>query len=135
MLPRELSLADLKTAIRHIKQVTDCVELVVGGRGALVAWDSANDELRRTVDFDIGITREGRMLGVHNFDAQLGIKSAFGASTGFYIENAGESLLTDRLPEGWRERAAKVEVEGVTALCLSPVDLAINKLAWIIHEL
>lgn len=129
MLPRELGLEDLKTAIRHLKQVTDCRELVVGGRGALVAWAvSGSDELLRTVDFDIGITKEGQTLGVKDFDEKLGVKSEFGASTGFYIEHAGESLLTDRLPDGWRDRAAKVEVDGVVALCLSPVDLAINKL-------
>ena len=106
MLQRSLDLADLETAIRSIKQVTDCHELVLGGRGALVAWEPRSDELLRTVDFDIGITKEGRILGVKDFDAKLGMKSEFVAAHGFYIEHAGESLLTDRLSDGWRERAA-----------------------------
>ncbi|MCX6856453.1 MAG: hypothetical protein NTV80_16300 [Verrucomicrobia bacterium] len=128
MLQRSLDSADLEIAIRGVKQVTGCLELVIGGRGALVAWAPDSAELLRTVDFDVGITQEGGFLGLKEFDEKLGIKSEFSLAHGFYIEHAGESLLTDRLAEGWRERAHCLEIDGVVALCLAPMDIVMNKL-------
>jgi hypothetical protein len=122
---RQLGIADLTVAVREVRRVTGCLELVVGGSGALGA--RAGD-LLRTVDFDIGITQEGTLQGVKDFDSKLGKQSEFVESHGFYVEHAGESLLTDLLPAGWRERAVRFTIEEVSVLCLAPVDIAINKL-------
>jgi hypothetical protein len=125
---RRLGIEDLTVAVREIKRVTGCLEIVVGGSGALVVSEAQAGELLRTVDFDIGITQEGSLKGVKEFDLELGPRSEFSEANGFYVEHAGESLLTDRLPEGWRERATNVTIEGVSVLLLAPVDIAINKL-------
>jgi hypothetical protein len=125
---RQLGIADLTVAVREVRRVTGCLELVVGGSGALVALGARAGELLRTVDFDIGITQEGTLQGVTDFESKLGKQSEFVESHGFYVEHAGESLLTDLLPAGWRERAARFTIEEVSVLCLAPVDIAINKL-------
>ena len=124
----ELDRGDLVTAIRHIKEVTGCIEVVVGGRGALVAFADSESGLLATLDFDVGILVEGVSTGIHSFAERLGRGSQFAEEHGFYIEHAGEEILTDYLPSGWRERACRMEVDGVIAYCLAPVDVAINKL-------
>ena len=58
---RCLGLADLELAVREVKRVTGCLELVVGGSGALVVSGGRANDLLRTVDFDIGITKEGTL--------------------------------------------------------------------------
>lgn len=128
MSPRPLGITDLEVAVREVKRVTGCLELVVGGSGALVVSEERAEELLRTVDFDIGITKEGTMQGVADFESKLGKQSEFAHSHGFYVEHAGEELLTDRLPDGWRERATCLTMEDVSVLLLAPVDIAINKL-------
>ena len=125
---RQLGIADLTVAVREVRRVTGCLELVVGGSGALVALGARAGELLKTVDFDIGITKEGTLRGVKDFELQLGKQSEFAEKHGFYVEHAGESLLTDLLPDGWRERATRFTLEEVSVLCLAPVDIAINKL-------
>jgi hypothetical protein len=123
----ERSRQDLATAIRHVAAVTGCREMVVGGRGALVV-SAASAALVATQDFDIGITVEGDRRGMQSFEAELGRASPFAAQHGFYVEHAGAELLTFALPDGWQTRATRLEVEGVVALCLAPVDVALNKL-------
>jgi hypothetical protein len=127
MLPRELTHNDLYKVVEHVASVTGCSEFVIGGRGALVASCDGHD-LLATVDFDIGITLEGEIRGLETFESELGASSAFAAENGFYIEHAGAEMLTYVLPEGWRDRALRLQRGGVTALCLAPVDVAINKL-------
>jgi hypothetical protein len=127
MQPRELNLKDLKLVITRVAEVTGCREFVIGGRSALV-MNCSSPTLLCTQDFDIGITEEGDRRGIHTFEAELGKASPFAAEHGFYIEHAGAEMLTFVLPDGWRERAIRVEETGVVALCLSPVDVAINKL-------
>lgn len=128
MTLRRLGIDDLEVAVREIKRVTGCLELVVGGSGALVVCEARAGELLRTVDFDIGITKEGAMRGVSDFESKLGKRSEFAATHGFYVEHAGEPLLTDLLPDGWRARATRLAMEEVSVLLLAPVDIAINKL-------
>ena len=125
---RCLGLADLEVAVREVKRVTGCLELVVGGSGALVVSEGRANDLLRTVDFDIGITKEGTLQGVKEFEALLGKRSQFAQTHGFYVEHAGESLLTDLLPDGWRDRATCLAIADVSVLLLAPVDVAINKL-------
>ena len=125
---RCLGLADLEVAIREVKRVTGCLELVVGGSGALVVNEGRVDDLLRTVDFDIAITKEGTMQGFKEFEALLGKRSEFAQTHGFYVEHAGESLLTDLLPDGWRDRATCLAMDEVSVLLLASVDIAINKL-------
>jgi uncharacterized protein YicC (UPF0701 family) len=127
MLMHELSQDDLLTALRSIARVTGCRELVVGGRGALVV-SSASAALRATQDFDIGITLEGTGRGMTTLDGELGKASAFAAEHGFYVEHAGAEMLTFVLPSGWQMRVTRIETEDLVALCLAPVDVAINKL-------
>jgi len=127
MLARELNRQDLMLVIRRVAEVTGCREFVIGGRSALV-MSCASPTLLCTQDFDIGITQEGERRGIDTFDAELGKASPFAAAQGFYIEHAGAEMLTFVLPDGWRTRAACVEADGVTALCLSPLDVAVNKL-------
>ena len=127
MQPRELDIRDLKLVIKRVAEVTGCQEFVIGGRSALVMICSSAT-LLCTQDFDIGITVEGERRGMHTFEEELGRGSPFAAEHGFYIEHAGAEMLTFILPDGWRERAIRVEETGVVALCLSPVDVAINKL-------
>ena len=62
------------------------------------------------------------------FEELLGKRSEFAQTHGFYVEHAGESLLTDLLPDGWRERATCLVMDAVSVLLLAPVDIAINKL-------
>jgi hypothetical protein len=127
MQPRELTHQDLLTVMGRVAAVTGCREFVIGGRGALVVA-CASPTLLATVDFDIGITIEGERRGMDTFEQELGAASPFAAEHGFYIEHAGAEMLTFVLPEGWQSRAARFEAQGVTALCLAPVDVALNKL-------
>jgi hypothetical protein len=127
MRERELSRKDLMVVIHRVAEVTGCCEFVIGGRSALV-MACASSALLCTQDFDIGITEEGTRRGINTFEAELGRGSAFAVEHGFYVEHAGAEMLTFVLPEGWRTRAVRVEAVGVVALCLAPVDVAINKL-------
>lgn len=127
MQPRELNQRDLMVVIQRVAEITGCREFVIGGRSALV-MTCASAELLCTQDFDIGITEEGEGRGIHTFDSDLGRSSLFASEHGFYIEHAGAEMLTFVLPDGWRERATRVSGHGVTALCLAPVDVAINKI-------
>jgi hypothetical protein len=127
MSARELREKDLRTLIEQVAAVTGCREFIIGGRGALVVT-AASAALMTTVDFDIGISIEGERRALNTFEAELGPGSAFAAEHGFYVEHAGAELLTFVLPVGWQDRATKIEANGVVALCLAPVDIAINKL-------
>lgn len=60
-------------------------------------------------------------------DGSIGELSPFHDAFGYYAHGVG--VETAILPAGWRDRWIRVESEGAIGWCLSPVDLAISKLA------
>ena len=81
-----------------------------------------------TEDIDLYPTGEGLDYDVlAKLDPELGVQSDFFAKHGFYVQRVGDWTVMYQ-PEGWEGRAIRLEVDGIKAIVLHPIDLAYNKL-------
>lgn len=131
---KAINIDDLKQAVLATAEIEKRVansearppqnDFVVIGRGAL-AGSTASPELRTTEDLDIIVknwnTRE-------EVDKEFGKKSHFRTTNRYYIQGVDDFAVM-YLPEGWANRAQKVEISPtVNAHLLAPIDLAAAKL-------
>lgn len=121
--------ADLEHIIRAAGSIADSPRLVViGSQAILASFPEAPAELTGSAEADtypLDAPEKADLI-----DGSIGEKSPFHETFGYYAH--GVAPETAVLPEHWRSRLVPVENEntrGVTGLCLSPVDLAISKLA------
>lgn len=121
--------ADLEHIIRAAGSIADTQQLViVGSQAILGSFPDAPDELTRSQEADtypVEAPEKAELI-----DGSIGEKSPFHETFGYYAHGVGPETAV--LPTNWRSRLVPVRNEntrGVTGLCLSPVDLAISKLA------
>ncbi len=117
------------TAIKKAAEVYRCDHFIVVGRGSLsVSMPDAPAAMRTTGDIDLFSTFDPALVDQWAAaDSSVGAGSEFFDQHGFYIERVGEWTLMDQ-PEGWQDRAIKLNIEDIDVLVLHPLDLAYNKL-------
>lgn len=121
--------ADLEHIIRAAGSIVDAQKLVIiGSQAILGSFPDAPAELTVSAEADtypLDAPEKADLI-----DGSIGEKSPFHETFGYYAH--GVSPETAVLPANWQRRLVAVQNEntrGVTGLCLSPVDLAISKLA------
>lgn len=119
---------ELEHAIRAACDVAGETEVyVLGSQAILGEHPDAPEGLRQSAEVDV--TPKHHPERADAIDGALGELSRFHQTFGFYVH--GISLDAATLPEGWRERAVRVQNEntyGFTGLCLEAHDLAASKL-------
>ena len=127
--PLALDRQHFATAIKKAAEVYQCDHFIVVGRGSLsVSMPDAPAVMRTTSDIDLFSTFDKERVDAWAAaDASIGAGSEFFDQHGFYIERVGEWTLMDQ-PEGWQDRAIKLNIEGIDVLVLHSLDLAYNKL-------
>lgn len=120
--------AELEHAIRAACDVADETAIyVLGSQAILGQHPDAPQGLRRSAEVDVSPKNHPERADA--IDGALGELSRFHQAFGFYVH--GISLGAATLPEGWTERAVRVQNEntyGFTGLCLEAHDLAASKL-------
>ena len=104
------------------------VFVVVGSQALLGVARNAPADLLVSMEADMYPEDAPEMADL--VDGTIGELSPFHETFGYYAHGVGPA--TAALPSGWRERVAVIEssaTEGVRGLCISPVDLAVSKLA------
>ncbi len=121
--------ADLEHIIRAAGSIADTQQLViVGSQAILGSFPDAPAEL--TVSQEVDTYPLDKPEKADLIDGSIGEMSPFHETFGYYAHGVGPETAV--LPSGWRSRLVPLRNEntrGVTGLCLSPVDLAVSKLA------
>ena len=99
--------------------------VVIGSQALLASHPDAPEALVRSMEVDLYPLEEPEKADL--IDGSIGELSPFHDTFGYYAHGVG--IETAILPTGWRGRWIRVETEGAVGWCLSPVDLAISKLA------
>ncbi len=120
---------DLEHIIRAAGNITDCRKLVIiGSQAILGSFPHAPAELTVSQEADTYPLESPEKADL--IDGSIGEKSPFHDTFGYYAH--GVSPETAVLPGSWQTRLVTVQNEntqGITGLCLNPVDLAVSKLA------
>ena len=124
-----LGLDEFRAAVRAAAEVYGLREFVVMGRGSLSAsLPGSAASLRMTEDIDlypVGDSLDYDRLA--SLDPELGVQSDFFSSHGFCVQRVGDWTVMYQ-PDGWEDRAVRLEVDDIKVTVLSPIDLAYNKL-------
>ena len=99
--------------------------VIIGSQALLASHPDAPEELLRSMEVDLYPLEAPEKADL--IDGSIGELSPFHDTFGYYAHGVG--VETAILPSGWRSRWIRVETEGAVGWCLSPVDLAISKLA------
>lgn len=106
--------------------LSGCREMVViGSQSLLASHPDAPEDLLRSMEVDLYPLEEPEKADL--IDGSIGELSPFHDAFGYYAHGVG--VETAVLPSGWRHRWIRLESEGAVGWCLSPVDLAVSKLA------
>jgi len=127
--PRLHSTADIVAAVKGLHEITGPQNCVILGTMALLPVLGDKDTwLRQSIDIDL-VTAKGFVSPRQSnlFQRKLGLASEFEMEHGFYVHIVPPKYISD-LPHGWKERAIQVPVGESAAYCLSPLDVAFNKL-------
>ena len=120
---------ELEHIIRAAGSIADSRHIVViGSQAILASFPNAPAELTVSQEADAYPMESPEKADL--IDGSIGEKSPFHETFGYYAH--GVAPETAVLPVNWKTRLVAVQNEntrGVTGLCLSPVDLAISKLA------
>jgi hypothetical protein len=120
---------ELEHIIRAAGGITDARQIVViGSQAILGSFPNAPAELTVSEEADTYPMESPEKADL--IDGSIGEKSPFHDTFGYYAH--GVAPGTAVLPANWKARLVAVQNEntrGVVGLCLSPVDLAVSKLA------
>ncbi len=120
---------DLEHIIRAAGSITDARRIVViGSQAILASFPDAPSEFTVSEEADTYPMESPEKADL--IDGSIGEKSPFHDTFGYYAHGVGPETAV--LPANWKTRLVTVQNEntrGVTGLCLSPVDLAVSKLA------
>lgn len=120
---------ELEHVIRAAGAIAGIKELVVVGSQAILAfYPNAPDELTVSMEADVYAYDDPKKSDL--IDGTIGELSPFHEQFGYYAHGVGPE--TACLPIDWRIRAVEVSNDntgGITGICLSPVDLAVSKIA------
>lgn len=121
--------SQLEHAIRAAGAISGVRDLyVVGSQSILGSFPDAPPELLRSMEVDIAPREHPEREEL--IEGSIGELSLFHETFGFYVDGITVDVLA--LPTGWKDRVVVVEnanTNGYRGLCLSPGDLAANKLA------
>lgn len=128
---------DLNQAVRSVARALDCTEIVIiGSQALLVGRDDIATNLRfsREIDLYPSNARSAEpseaMEVSEEINALFGEGSNFDLTHGFFIDGVDEN--TAKLPENWKERAVRkeIEVDGkvISVVAPEPNDLAVSKM-------
>lgn len=113
--------------IRACAAATSCKELlIVGSQAILGSVPDSPRELRVSLELDVSPIPFSEQA-VATIDGNIGELSQFHKTFHIYAHGVGPDTAT--VPEDYRKRLVTVTVGGVTAHCISPIDLAYSKLA------
>lgn len=119
----------LEHALRASGGLSGCRELIVIGSQALLAsFPDAPADLMRSVEVDLYPREFPERADL--IDGSIGELSPFHELFGYYVHGVGPE--TAILPSRWADRLVRLESSetgGIVGWCLSPVDLAVSKLA------
>ena len=132
-----MRLHQLEHILRAAGTVADeDVLIVIGSQAILASHPTPPEELAVSAEADL-YPRDApekaesvALLLQYLITGSLGEFSMFHETFGYHAD--GVSPTTAVLPHSWRERLVRLSNEntrGVTGLCLSPLDIAISKLA------
>lgn len=99
--------------------------VIIGSQALLASHPDAPEVLLRSMEVDLYPLEAPERADL--IDGSIGELSPFHDAFGYYAHGVG--VETAVLPSGWRGRWIRVETEGAVGWCLSPVDLAVSKLA------
>jgi hypothetical protein len=120
---------DLEHIIRAAGGITGARQIVViGSQAILASFPDAPPELTASQEADTYPLEAPEKADL--IDGSIGEKSPFHDTFGYYAHGVGPETAV--LPAKWKTRLVTVKNEntlGITGLCLSPVDLAVSKLA------
>ncbi len=108
--------------------VAEEVIIVIGSQAILASIPSPPQEL--IVSIEANVYPRDAPEKADLIEGAIGELSMFHETFGYYAD--GVSPSTAVLPSSWRDRLVPLRNEntgGVTGLCLSPVDIAVSKLA------
>ena len=121
--------ADLEHIIRAAGSIADSRRLVIiGSQAILGSFPNAPAELTVSQEADTYPLESPEKADL--IDGSIGEKSPFHETFGYYAHGVGPETAV--LPANWQTRLVPVQNENtgsITGLCLSPVDLAVSKLA------
>ena len=119
----------LEHILRASGAITDETEIVIlGSQSILGAFPTPPDALCRSIEADAYPRNAPEKADL--IDGTIGELSPFHETHGYYAH--GITPETAVLADGWQDRLIPLQspmTQGVTGFCLSPVDLAISKLA------
>ena len=123
-----INIAMLRKAVEAAAEATgESVFIVVGVASLVGSVTDVPPELTRTEDVDLYPLHGQDRFDMDEVDEKIGLGSKFAAQNGFYVQRVGSWTVSTQ-PGGWLERASTLEFGKVKAICLSPLDLAYNKL-------
>jgi hypothetical protein len=121
--------SDLEHIIRAAGSIADARELVIiGSQAILASFPNAPAELTVSQEADTYPLEAPEKADL--IDGSIGEKSPFHETFGYYAHGVGPETAV--LPANWKSRLVRVQnqnTNGIAGLCLSPVDLAVSKLA------
>jgi hypothetical protein len=121
--------ADLEHVIRAAGGIANASELIIIGSQAILG-SFPNPPLELTASQEADLYPADAPEKADLVDGSIGEKSPFHETFGYYAHGVGPNTAV--LPAKWRTRLVRVQnqnTNGVSGLCLSPVDLAVSKLA------
>ena len=122
-----------RTQLEHVIRAAGAIAgsrelVVIGSQALLAAVPDAAGILAQSMEVDLYPADNPAKADL--VDSCIGELSLFHETYGYYAHGVGPQ--TAILPDRWRLRARIVEsaqTDGVRAICLHPIDLAISKLA------
>lgn len=119
----------LEHLIRAAGAITDSSELIVIGSQAILGTEpNAPESLLVSEEADLYVLGKPEYSVL--IDGTIGELSPFHQTFGYYGHGVGPE--TAILPDGWKSRLVVIRNEntnGISGLCLSPLDIAFSKLA------
>ena len=121
--------SDLEHIIRAAGSIADAQELIIiGSQAILGSFPTPPPELTVSQEADLYPAEVPEKADL--IDGSIGEKSPFHETFGYYAH--GVAPETAVLPFNWKSRLVRVQNQNtnhIAGLCLSPVDLAVSKLA------
>lgn len=120
---------ELEHILRAAGSITGCDEMVVlGSQAILASFPDAPESMLVSIEADIYPLARPEMADL--IDGSIGELSPFHKTFGYHAHGVGPEMAV--LPKNWRTRLVKLESSatgGCIGFCLSPLDLALGKLA------
>jgi hypothetical protein len=123
-----MNLDQVVTALRHAHEVSGHTDyVVIGSLSVLGVEDDSAIPADMSMSIDIDCYTRADPPRIFDLQSALGENSPFRARHGYYLDPVSPSLPS--LPDGWEQRMACVERDGLRIWFLDPNDAAVSKYA------